>query len=241
MDELFQLPRTKECYSKYVVNYLDDDTAGPCGKCQNCGGENLLPSTVSAMYYDLAKEFFDKYELRLKPHKRWPNNTAIRFPTQPVLCLTKYGEIGYDEMVKHDIYEEGRVRDALVERGAKILRQIITSNDIRYVTCVPSTRSDVVKDYAMRLAEKCGLEFVDVLGKKMSEEQKYMQNSYFQCENAKKSYFVKDGPIPPKMILVDDIVDSKWTLTVCGDKLGERGCYGVYPLVLADASRKEGQ
>jgi len=36
--------------------------------------------------------------------------------------------------------------------------------------------------------------------------------------------------------LVDDIVDSRWTLTVCGNLLGEHGCDSVIPFCLADSS-----
>jgi ATP-dependent DNA helicase RecQ len=45
--------------------------------------------------------------------------------------------------------------------------------------------------------------------------------------------------MPQKLILVDDIVDSKWTITVCGFLLIEKGCGEVYPFALADSSMQE--
>ena len=39
---------------------------------------------------------------------------------------------------------------------------------------------------------------------------------------------------------IDDIVDSRWTLTVCGYKLMEAGCEKVFPFALADSSHNEG-
>ena len=51
---------------------------------------------------------------------------------------------------------------------------------------------------------------------------------------------VREGsPDPERVILVDDVVDSKWTLTVCGYKLLESGCQAVYPFALADSSHSE--
>ena len=41
------------------------------------------------------------------------------------------------------------------------------------------------------------------------------------------------------VLLVDDVVDSRWTRTVCGYRLMEAGCEEVYPFALADSSQKE--
>ena len=71
--------------------------------------------------------------------------------------------------------------------------------------------------------------------------QKHMENSAHQCANAYKSFSVISGAkVPEKVLLVDDMVDSKWTLTVCGYRLMECGCQEVYPFALADSSQKEG-
>ena len=67
-----------------------------------------------------------------------------------------------------------------------------------------------------------------------------MQNSSHQCGNAMRSFSLKDDvDIPEKILLVDDVVDSKWTLTACGYYLTEGGCQEVYPFALADSSQKE--
>ena len=38
------------------------------------------------------------------------------------------------------------------------------------------------------------------------------------------------------VLLVDDMVDSRWTLTVCGYKLMKKGSGKVYPYALANTS-----
>ena len=45
--------------------------------------------------------------------------------------------------------------------------------------------------------------------------------------------------MPQRVLLVDDVVDSRWTMTVCGYRLMEAGCAEVYPFALADSSQKE--
>ena len=136
---------------------------------------------------------------------------------------------------------EKRFCDELVERGAEVVQALAKEKGITHITCVPSLRSDLVPDYARRLAKACGLPFVELLQKSSADQQKAMENSSHQCANAFQSFSVMNGvqTLPRKVLLVDDMVDSKWTLTVCGCRLMEKGCQEVYPFALADSSQKE--
>ena len=65
-----------------------------------------------------------------------------------------------------------------------------------------------------------------------------MQNSSFQCENAISSFSVIPNiRLSGNVILIDDIIDSKWTLTVCGNLLMSNGAEKVFPFALADSSQ----
>ena len=125
-------------------------------------------------------------------------------------------------------------------KSAELLKNLVREQGIKHITCVPSLRSDIVADFTKRLAQSLNIEFVDLLDKTDAKPQKLMENSSYQCANAFKSFNVKsDVVIPDKVILVDDIVDSKWTLTVCGYKIMEQGASEVYPYALADRSHQE--
>ncbi len=144
-------------------------------------------------------------------------------------------------MVKEDKYSHFPwFRNELVDKSAEVLLPLISEHGIEAITCVPSLRSNIVEDFTKQLAEKCGVEFVSTLAKRESAKQKTMKNSSHQCENAFGSFFVECSRIPTKVILVDDIIDSGWTLTVCGYKLMEAGCKKVYPFTLACSTTKEG-
>ena len=118
---------------------------------------------------------------------------------------------------------------------------LVKEKQIDCVCCVPSLRSNMVMDFAKRLANTLDLPFQEVLVKHHSQQQKEMENSAYQCANAFRSFYVKEGvEIPQRILLVDDIVDSKWTLTVCGYRLMEQGCQEVYPFALADSSQHDG-
>ena len=133
-----------------------------------------------------------------------------------------------------------RFCDELVGKSAMVLRPIVKEKGIEYLTCVPSLRSDIVVDFSKRLAEFLGLKFISLLKKSDTRQQKEMQNSSYQCGNAMKSFaLLENTTVPKKILLVDDVVDSRWTLTACGYYLCEGGCEEVYPFALADSSQKE--
>jgi len=104
------------------------------------------------------------------------------------------------------------------------------------VTCVPSLRNpELVADFAGRLAESLGLPCEDVITKvRDTDPQTTMHNSSLQYANVRGAFEVK-GAIPPgPVLLVDDFVDSRWTMTAIGWRLLEAGAGPVFPFALAD-------
>ena len=246
MEQMKQLAATNGCYSKYIVTCLDDKDAHNCGHCTNCLGHELYPSTVTQKYLRTAEEYINGLIIPIEPRKMWENSSVtkrskIRLQNQPGVCLSKYGDAGYGELVKQGKYsKEKRFCDELVGKSCNILKPFIEQNHIRHICCVPSLRSEIVKDFSSRLAASLGITFVELLEKTDAEQQKTMENSSYQCANAYRSFALKENCVVPKnILLVDDMVDSRWTLTVCGYRLMEAGAEKVFPFVLADSSNRE--
>jgi ATP-dependent DNA helicase RecQ len=63
-----------------------------------------------------------------------------------------------------------------------------------------------------------------------------MQNSAMQARNVIGTLAVKGNVLPEPVLLVDDIIDSGWTLTMAGYLLRIHGSGQVYPFTLAQAS-----
>ncbi len=83
------------------------------------------------------------------------------------------------------------------------------------VCCVPSLRHlDTVPDFARRLAAKLGLPFIDAIEKSWTIHRRKCSKTVFT--SVKISTGVCDYPSfdAGPALLVDDIVDSAWTLTV---------------------------
>ena len=246
MEQMKELAHTTKCYSKFVVECLDDDSAYECGQCANCLGKDILPAEPSIEMIHKAEEYINGLIIEIEPRKRWvlsdyTSNSLIPFPNKLGICVAKYGEPGYGELVKRDKYSiEKRFCDELLGKSLKLLRPLIEEKRIKHITCVPSLRCDIVSNFSQRLADALGIEFVELLKKNNNNQQKEMENSSYQCSNAMRSYSLLESvQVPEKILLVDDVVDSKWTLTVCGYCLSSNGCKEVYPFALADSSQRE--
>jgi ATP-dependent DNA helicase RecQ len=108
-----------------------------------------------------------------------------------------------------------------------------------WVTAVPSLRApDLVPEFARRLAERLSLPYGDALQKIGGAPQKSMENSYYQARNALESFkAIPKAVVPEPVLLVDDMVDSRWSLTVCGAVLVEAGCGPVVPVALSETTK----
>ena len=245
--QMHELIQTHSCLSRFAVNYLDDHEARDCGKCFNCTGRDIFPGlSISEQSKQLAADFIDSGYLTIEPRKKFPDcsNIPKEYRMQAGICLCKYGDPGYGEMVASGKYSgkwrQARFDDRLVTKSANVLCDMIRDNGITHITYVPSLRSDLVKDFAMRLARKTRLCLVDLLEKTQAPPQKNMENSAHQFRNAMESFTVITEYVPQNVLLVDDVVDSRWTLAVCAMKILEKVCTAVYPFALADSSSVEG-
>ncbi len=243
-EQMQELTRTDVCLSKFVVNCLDDPTTENCGICRNCLGCAEYPEKADSNFVEVAQTYLELLQIPIEPRKQWPDktftgSTKISVPNETGICLSKYGDPGYGMLVKKGKYEIPQgFCDKLIYKSADVLHPIIAEKQITAITYVPSLRSKIVFDFAVKLAEHCGLPLVTIIDKTSSRQQKEMENRFYQCRNAWESIFLIPNikNVPKRIILVDDIVDSRWTMTVCGYRLIQAGCEMVFPFALADSS-----
>ena len=62
-----------------------------------------------------------------------------------------------------------------------------------------------------------------------------MENSFQQLRNVDGAFVITEPLADEPVLVVDDLVDSGWTLAVVADALREAGAAAVHPLVLAKA------
>lgn len=242
---------TNECYMKIIANELDDNTCGNCGKCCNCIGGNHFPDTVSKENIIKAQDFIKSRTLKIKINKQWQAGVTATTAKKIVpdelnevgRILSNYGDSGWGKIVSTDKYKNNYFRDELVDATIKLIEDKWHELDnIDFVTYVPSLRrTELVKNFAQRVANKLGVQFRDIIQKpKETAEQKTMENSNMQCKNAYNA-FVVDEFVDGNILLIDDMVDSGWTLTVCGALLKRNGASKVFPYALASTAKNGGE
>ncbi len=237
------------CLMQFIANALDDPTqVKACGRCKNClkSQSKFVPNTRDV---EAARHFLRHGKpIVIQPRKRWPKGlpgiakiTSL-LVNEDGVALCNYYESGWSEQVKHGRLSANRYSDELVEASAEVLRDYLQElpNPPMWATAVPSLRRpQLVPDFARRLADVLDLDFVMVVRHvKQHPEQREMRNSYQQAHNVLQAFSLREGealPVGP-VLLVDDICDSKWTLTVAGDLLLQNGCVAIHPFVLASMS-----
>lgn len=239
-DQMIELMKTTKCLSRFVVNCLDDKTETDCGICSNCLGKEIMSSNISEEYLIKAQKHLNEYIIKIEPRKQWCDRKKIDLINEEGICLSRYGHQGYGKIVQNNKYNGDRFCDELLEKCTEILAAYVQDNNIKYMTCVPSLRSNIVKDFSLRLAERLHISFAEIIEKTTAKPQKDMENSQFQCKNALDSFSIKNKmELTGNYLLIDDIVDSRWTITVCGYLLRKAGAEKVFPFTLACSSRKD--
>ena len=151
-----------------------------------------------------------------------------------------YGAGGLGRLVPEGKYRASppHFSEQLVDASVELLGRWLPDQRPEWVACIPSRRKPMlVPDFARRLADRLSLPFVEVLRKtKDTPQQKEMENSAFQQNNL-IGVFEIVGEVPSgACLLVDDMVDSKWTFTIAAAILLKAGVSAVVPFALADSS-----
>lgn len=228
---------------------FDEQPRSRCGKCANCAPHLQIPVQGSFDDLESAKTFLDTRIYPIKPKKKWPDKMQMPYygfkgkieselVAQPGRALALWRDLHFGELVVQG-KEHGRFGDVLLAAGKRIVENWPEVKAATWVTYVPSASgSNAVQLFAKELAQKLDLPFYDVLGilDRSGKEQKLMSNSHFQAMNLDGRFEVfleaNKGPIQ-SCILVDDVVASGWTMTVCSALLAQAGVEQVFPLALA--------
>jgi ATP-dependent DNA helicase RecQ len=244
--------RSPECLMRFLARELDDPHPAACGRCAVCAGGPLLPERASREMVLRAIEFLRLNDQVIAPRRQWPVGAltvhgwsgiikeGLRLEIGRALCV--WGDDGWGEVVRRGKQLDGRYDDALVSAAATLIRSRWRPTPApTWVTCVPSLQHpELVPDYARRLADELKLPFIAGVRKiRHTEPQKTMENSYRQAHNLEAAFEIARwqglaGPV----LLVDDMVDSGWTLTVVGALLRQAGSGPVWPLALAVTSKQ---
>jgi len=244
---------SKKCLMQFLAEALDDPTAEPCGRCAVCRGVPLFAPHVEETLIIEAGIFLRRNEQTIEPRLLipkgafpiygWQGKIPIELRAEQGRALGIWGDAGWGYIIKADKQIHHKFRTLLVDGAAKMIKERWNPDPFpKWVTCVPSlSHPTLIPDYAERLATSLGIPFMPIIHKSHTvEPQKRMQNSFQQARNLDGVFTIRPwAGIGEAVLLVDDMVDSRWTITVIAALLRQAGSGPVFPFALALVQSEE--
>ncbi len=238
----------KGCLMEFLAKVLDDANPRPCGRCASCQGRPIVGTDFGQESARNAVRFLRRSEIPLKckiqvaarafPAYGFNGNLPVQLRAETGRVLSRWGDAGWGQQVANE-KQHGNFSDDLVDAVVEMLNERWHPEPApEWVTCIPSRNHRfLVPDYAKRLAEALELPFMPVVRKVLENNpQKHQQNRFHQCRNL-DGVFAVERPVPDSpVLLVDDIFDSGWTLTIASALLRQAGSGTVWPFALATSS-----
>ncbi|GAA1600376.1 RecQ family ATP-dependent DNA helicase [Actinoplanes couchii] len=252
---------TTSCRMEFLRRCLDDPDAVPCGRCDNCA-EPLFDSEVSASSLAAAEAFLGRPGLEITPKKMWPTGLAAvgvslkgRIPPaeqiEPGRAVGRLSDLGWGNRLRAAVSPEspdGPIPPELADAVVEVLKAWARGDDAwkqrpAAVAAVYSQRHpQLIHSLAERIAEVGRLPMLGVLQAAPAPDGGGHRGNSAQRVRALHDAF----EVPPEMaaelpalsgpvLLVDDLVDSGWTMTLAGRALRRAGAPGILPLALAVA------
>ncbi|MBV9921816.1 MAG: RecQ family ATP-dependent DNA helicase [Pseudonocardia sp.] len=238
---------TTECRMVFLRRQLDDPSAARCGRCDVCTGTVWSPE-VATSDAEAARERLSRPGAEVAPRRQWPSGMAG-------LAVPVSGRIPADEQA-----EPGRVIGRLSDIGwGTQLRELSTGGDepvpkevldacvrvlagwgwaerpVGVVGIGSRTRPHQLAHLARRIAEIGRLPLLGTLAPQGPRPEAHA-NSAQRLAAVWQAFEEPDFAVPPgPVLLVDDVVDTGWTMTVAARLVRRAGAAAVLPFALAVA------
>ena len=252
-DQMLAWADLSTCRLRFLREALDDDTATDCGRCDRCTSHTWQrqpdPITVAT-----AQDILRGGDIVIDPRRQWPSGLGepkgrIKAERQPVpgRALARLGDGGWNPIVETliraaDSGGDVSVPPELVTAIAAILKRWDWAERPTWICPIPSRRrAGLVTSVAEalgvlgKLPVHRALTTTSVAGEGFQSDQ---SNSAHQVSNVWNRFMVDTSALPEAdvlagpVLLVDDEVDSRWTMTVAAWQLTEAGSGPVLPFAL---------
>jgi len=243
---------TPDCRMAFLQRTLDDPEPTPCGRCDRCAGAwyaaGVAEGDLSTTRADL-----DRAGVELQPRSLWPAGMGrLGVPVSgrigaddaasPGRVLARYTDLGIGQRLRELVAgPDGAVPDWALPSCFRVLKEWDWADRPVAVASVPSLRHpELVGSLAAAIARAGRLEQLGPLALSASAEPtEAARNSAFRLRQVFGRFQVTPaqqewlagaaGPV----LLVDDSVDSRWTMTVASMLLRSNGAGAVLPFALA--------
>lgn len=251
---------TARCRMEFLRHCLDDPEAGPCGRCDNCAGP-AYDAQVSAAALAAAHTFLGRPGVQLEPRKMWPTGLAAvgvplsgKIPpgeqTEPGRAVGRLSDLGWGTTLRSLLAEGAPDTPPPADLLAVVVEVLKdwshgaerwSARPAGVVAVGSRTRPGLVRAVAEHVSTVGRLPFLGtVAGGPPAGLPR--ANSAQRVKALHGSFTVPDelgerlADLPGPVLLVDDLVDSGWTMAVVARQLRQAGASGVLPFALGLAA-----
>jgi ATP-dependent DNA helicase RecQ len=250
---MLEYQRTPGCRLEYLRRCLDDPQAAPCGRCDRCAGSRY-PLAVSPAALDAAHAFLGRPGVEIAPRKLWPTGLpAVGVPltgkipageqAEPGRAVARLSDLGWGDRLRRATSEDAPVTEELVGAVVEVLKAWAGGPDawparpVGVVALDSASRPQLVRSLAERIAAIGRLPLLGAVvpqspagpGANSAQRVRVLADRLRLGTGLEDRLAGLDGPV----LLVDDLVDSGWTMALAARLLRQAGAPAVLPLALA--------
>ncbi|HWI32193.1 MAG TPA: RecQ family ATP-dependent DNA helicase [Microbacterium sp.] len=245
---------TSGCRMEFLQRALDDPAAAPCGRCDNCASP-WYPTGIAEATTAAAGAAMSRVGVLVEPRAQWPSgmgrlgldvrgNIPPGERLEPGRALARLTDLGWGGPLRERFSPgtpDAEITPAMAEACVRVLADWNWEARPAGVVAMPSRAHPLlVASLARTIAEVGRLPLLGSLELTGAGPGAAGDNSAYRLAGVAGSFALgpelsravgalEGGPV----LLVDDLVDSRWSLTVAGRLLRRAGAGAVLPFVLA--------
>ena len=250
---------SSRCRMQMLIEQLDDPRAEPCGRCDNCAGP-WYSDHVSGEASQAATSSLQKVGVLIEPRAQWPTGmdrlgvqVKGRIPEEERAengrAVARLSDLGWGNRLREIFHDDAegcpvdqQVDPALGKAAIEVLAAWDWQRRPAGIVAMPSlSRPQLVSSLAQGLSQAGRMPLLGQLGLAEGHpRQGSGGNGAYRLAAVWERFIVTpqiqqglDQLQGQPVLLIDDLVDSRWTLTVAARALRRAGSGPVLPFVLA--------
>jgi len=248
---------TDGCRMEFLRRELDDPEAAACGRCDNCTGRPWATAVPDAGA-QAARDRLARPGVSVEPRKMWPTgmkdlgiDASGKIPAsrtaEPGRALGRLTDVGWGATLRALLAEgapDEPVTPQLTDALVKVLAAWDWAQRPAGVLTLPSrSRPRLIASFGQRLASVGRLPYLGELaytsgavpGPRRHNSAQRLSSLWHALEvpgDVRDAIGGLDGPV----LVVDDRIETGWTMTVAARLLREAGAPATLPLALASTA-----
>ncbi|MGA5463080.1 RecQ family ATP-dependent DNA helicase [Mycobacterium sp. NPDC050041] len=247
---MLEYQSTDECRMTFLRRQLDDPELADgerCGRCDNCAGSHH-DAGVDDATAQATRQRLLRPGVEITPRKQWPSGLAklgvsltgrIADGPAPGRVIGRLTDLGWGARLRAVLdAPDDEVSDDVVRAAVDVLAAWEWQTRPVAVLAMDSVaRPRLIGSLAGRLAELGRLENLGTLRYRPGRRQVAAANSAYRVAALHDSWETPDvSAVGGPVLLVDDLTDTGWTLTMAARVVRDGGAPAVLPFAMAAVS-----